>query len=446
VKRQGAGLAAAVPKVADFVTKVHDFFDQNASRRRRLSGEELDAETPRRALSQAGPSSDETDDLNRIARAKDFQAKLVDAGLAALTWPTAYGGQGLPVMYEQLFLEVAAEYVSPLGTFFIGHGMCMPTILTHGTEAQRLRYVPPAIRGDEVWCQLFSEPGAGSDVASLRSRAIQDGGDWILTGQKVWTTGAHYSDFGIVIARTDPTLPKHDGITMFILDMRAPGVTVRPLRQITGGSEFNEVFFDEVRVPGANALGAANNGWRVSRTTLMNERISVGTGARRMAPREPGSTPIDSYIRLARERHLAEDALTRQRLADMYVQHRIQEMTGERIRSKVKAGITPGPEGSTAKLFAAQLEQRAAEVAAEMAGVGAIAWSMIDSRMVALARWGQLSVASRAISIAGGTNEIQRNIIGERFLGLPREPSTDKTVPFEDTLASERQPTLVHRL
>jgi alkylation response protein AidB-like acyl-CoA dehydrogenase len=282
-----------------------------------------------------------------------------------------------------------------------------------------------------VWCQLFSEPGAGSDVASLQTRAVRDGDEWIVNGQKVWTSGAHYSDFGILIARTDPDVPKHLGITMFILDMHSPGVTVKPLRQITGGANFNEVFFDDVRIPDSMRLGDVGGGWRASITTLMNERVAIGAGG--AGGRGAAS---DELIRLARRRGVAGDPVVRQGIVDVLVRERILGYVGQRIRAAVLAGRDPGPEGSVAKLASTVLMKQAADVGVAIAGPGAIAWPEDDERG---ARWAMGVLGAPGGAIAGGTSEVMKNIIGERVLGLPKEPQVDRDVPFRDLLVGTQR-------
>jgi alkylation response protein AidB-like acyl-CoA dehydrogenase len=398
----------------------------------------LAANVPRRASKRGDDFEHEMLEMTSrnetatIARAKDTQARLFDAGLAALSWPQEYGGQGLPARFQQILNDELAGYDVPTGIFAIGHGMCAPTVLTHGTAAQKDRYLRPLLRGDEVWCQLFSEPGAGSDVASLQARAVRDGDEWVLSGQKVWTSGAHYSDFGIVIARTNAEVPKHRGITMFILDMHAPGVIVRPLRQITGDANFNEVFFDDVRIPDTMRLGDEGDGWRAAITTLMNERVAIGAGGgggRRLG--------VDALIRLARTHDRAGDPVVRQGIVDVWIQQRILGFIGQRIQAAVRAGKVPGPEGSIAKLAGALLAVRSADVGMAIAGVGASAWEPDDARQ---ASWSTRVVAAPAAGIAGGTNEVQRNIIGERVLGLPKEPQVDRDIPFRDLLVGTQRP------
>jgi alkylation response protein AidB-like acyl-CoA dehydrogenase len=359
---------------------------------------------------------------------KRFQAALHDAGLAGLTWPTEYGGQGLSNRHQEIFNDEARGFEMPATVLTIGLGMCGPTILEWGSDAVKRRYIPPMLRADEIWCQLFSEPGAGSDVASLQMRADRDGDEYVLNGQKVWTSGAHYCDFGVVIARTDPNQPKHRGISMFIVDMRAPGVTIRPLVQITGGSNFNEVFFDDVRVPVDHRLGPENEGWRASVAMLANERVAIGSGGGRSAGIEP-------YLRAARARGLDRDPVIRQGLVEVYVRQQVLGYIGQRTRAAVKAGQAPGPEGSIGKLYGALLARRASDLGAAIAGPDATAWD--DERTDS--RWAMAVVAAPGSAIAGGTNEVQRNILGERVLGLPKDPQVDRDLPFRElTVGTQR--------
>jgi alkylation response protein AidB-like acyl-CoA dehydrogenase len=364
-----------------------------------------------------------------LAAAKDFQARLFDAGLAGLTWPKEYGGAGLDNRHRRIFDEEAARYALPTGVFLIGLGMCGPTILEHGTHEQKQRYIPRMLRGDEVWCQLFSEPGAGSDVAGLQSRAqpVEDG--WLLNGQKVWTSGAHYCDYGIVIARTDPDQPKHRGITMFIVDMTAPGVTIRPLRQITGESNFNEVFFEDVHIPAEHLVGDVNDGWRASITTLMNERVSIGSSG-------GDRDPIEPFVRAVRERGLDGDEVTRDEIASLFVRQRVQRYLGMRLKESLRAGVSPGPLGSVAKLHGSTIAERSSRFGVELAGLDGVAWSPDESGGD---RWARGVLSAPGSVIAGGTSDIQRNIIGERVLGLPKEPQVDRDVPFREiTVGTQR--------
>jgi alkylation response protein AidB-like acyl-CoA dehydrogenase len=372
------------------------------------------------------PADGETHDA--VAAAQRFQSALFDAALAGLTWPTEYGGQGLTPAHQLAFNEEAQHYAVPTTPLLNGLGMCAPTLLEVGTEEQRARHVPRMLRGDEVWCQLFSEPGAGSDVAGLQTRAVLDGEHWIVNGQKVWTSGAQYCDFGLLLARTDVDVPKHRGLTMFVVDMHAAGLTVRPLRQMTGSSGFNEVFFDDVAIPAADVVGEVGRGWQAAVTTLMNERVSIGAGGGGLG-RRIGGGEFAALADLARRRGALTDPALRQSLAEVFVEERLLELLSERIRADVQSGRTPGPQGSIAKLAGAQLHRHAAEVALEVLGTSGAAWAADDPDA---AHWTQSLLGSPGNSIAGGTPEIMKNILGERVLGLPKEPAVDRDVPFRD--------------
>jgi alkylation response protein AidB-like acyl-CoA dehydrogenase len=359
----------------------------------------------------------------RVAR--EFQAALYEAGYAGITWPKEAGGQGLTTAEQQIFSEEAAEYELPTYPFIIGMGMCGPTLVDLGTPEQQRRYLPKLLCGEEIWCQLFSEPGAGSDVASLQTRAVLDGDHWVVNGQKVWTTNAQFADFGALLARTDPDRPKHAGLTMFVVDMHDPGVTVRPLKDMSGRAPFNEVYFDDVRIPVENVIGEVGRGWHAAVTMLGHERVSIG------ASRRPKSNPLDvaSLVELARRSGVAHEPALRERIAELYAHERALELFNVRMRQETAAGRPPGARGSVAKLAGALLLRRAIGVAGEIAGAAAVAWEPDDARGAELA----LAVNSAPASgIAGGTNEIQRNIIGERILGLPKEPQVDRDVPFRE--------------
>ena len=393
--------------------------DQSAEDFRSRAKAWLEANAPRR-----GPDGREEDARGQasIPEQKAFQGKLYQAGFAGITWPVEYGGQGLTNAEQIAFTQVARDFALPVGAFLIGLGMPGPTILELGTEEQKKRYLPKLLRGEEIWCQLFSEPSGGSDVASLITTAVRDGDEWVLNGQKVWTSGAQYSDYGAVIARTDPSVPKHNGITMFILDMHAPGVTVRPLKVATGATPFNEVFFDQVRLPADSVIGEVNDGWHAAVIMLRNERVAIGTMA---APR---TSPL-SYHSLsglaARLGAAGADAGLSRKLAELYARERSVQLFGQLLREEAMAGRDPGARGSVAKLAGAELGVFASQVAAEVLGPAAAA---SDSAEVRAVLNGMISAPGG--SIAGGTNEIQRNIIGERVLGLPKDPGVDRSTPF----------------
>ncbi|MEN8161873.1 MAG: acyl-CoA dehydrogenase family protein, partial [Myxococcota bacterium] len=367
------------------------------------------------------------EDQKAIAWAKQWQATKFDNGWAVLTWPKEYGGQGLGRMENVIFNQEEAKFRTPPALYGIGHGMLGPTLMTHGTPEQKERYVQEMARGQVVWCQLFSEPAAGSDLAGLRSSAVRDGDDWILNGQKIWSTGAHYCDWGMIVVRTDPEVPKHDGLTYFIVDMKAKGVEVRPIKQINGATGFNEVFFTDVRVPGSQRVGGIGEGWKVSITTLMNERVSIGAGT--------SGGRIKDLFKLAREcrrggRPAIEDSAVRQRLADGFITSKGLQYTGYRILSALSRGGTPGPEGSISKAVGAPFGQQLASFALELQGAMG---GLLDPELAPQeALWQETYLGSPGLRIAGGTDEVLRNVIAERVLGLPSEGRVDKGIPFRD--------------
>jgi alkylation response protein AidB-like acyl-CoA dehydrogenase len=390
----------------------------------------LAANAPKRGTAEAEaagrPSAEMGSDAEAqgIKRAKDFQMKLAEAGLAGITFPKEYGGAGLTRQHQAAYnAEVAAGgYVLPTFPMYIGQGMCLPTIFTHGTEQQKKRFMPNLINGSEIWSQLFSEPGAGSDVAGLQMKAERSDDEWILNGQKVWTTGAHYSEWGEVIVRTDPDLPKHQGLTMFLVDLHAPGVEVRPLKQITGEAHFNEVFFTDVRVPDDQRLDDIGAGWKVALTTLMNERMAIGGAGGGGGRRTSGDNAL---VRLAKDAGNWSDGQTRDRVMSLYVQQRVLSMLRERMAEIARKGV-PGPEFSMLKLLGARLAAEMSEASTNIVGIGATAWE--DEGLGKAVAMGVLS--SRSGKIAGGTDEVMLNILGERVLGLPQDPRVDKDVPF----------------
>lgn len=363
-----------------------------------------------------------------LDEACEAQRVLAQDGWAAPQWPSDFGGRGCSLVELMIWAEEKAAFHLPVGVFEIGLAMCGPTIMAHGTDEQRARYLPPLLRGEEIWCQLWSEPGAGSDLAGLSSRAERtDNGDWLLNGQKVWTSGAHYAQFGLGVFRSNPDVPKHKGITCLIVDMSTPGVEVRPLRQITGDAHFNEVFFTDAVVPAANVVGEVDGGWGVARTLMMFERAAVGgmtSPSRAVAP----------LIRLAQRMvrgggTAAQDAVLRQRLAELYIAGRLFDLTTARVRSALSKGGMPGTESSILKLAAAQLGTRAAETGLDVLGTGG---ALAGPDAPEAGRWVDALLGAPALHIGGGTDNIQRNIIGEQVLGLPREPSTDRDVPFRE--------------
>lgn len=354
-----------------------------------------------------------------MARTKAWQRTLVDHRWAGITWPSEYGGRGGRPMESVIWGHEAGQYGVAVNTFAVGIGMAGPTILRHGTPEQKARYLRPMLRGDEVWCQLFSEPDAGSDLANIGTRAVRDGDEWVVTGQKVWTSGAADSDWGILVARTDPDQPKHKGITYFLVDMTTPGFDVRPLRQMTGSEHFSEVFLDDVRIPHENILGEVHGGWACAITTLSNERGLIAGGNR--------SSDAVALIELAQARGRHGDPVLRQALVDCWVRQQIQRYLGFRMQTALSKGVAPGPETSVMKLFAAEYLRRLGNASLALLGPEGM---LSSDHAPAGQAWQQRFLFAPAIRIAGGSNEVQRNIMGERVLGLPREPQVDREVPF----------------
>ena len=351
-----------------------------------------------------------------LLRSVAFQRQLAGAGLAGITWPAEYGGRGLPGRYQRIYDRESKAFKIPPRSLEVGLAMCGPTLLVHASEEQKKAFVPPLLRGDHVWCELFSEPGAGSDLSSVQTRARRDGDEFVLQGQKVWTSGAQHSDYAACLVRTDPARPKREGITMLIVDMHVPGITVQPLRQITGESHFNEVFLDEVRVPVANVVGAIDDGWRVARTMLAFERQALGN----MGGGGGGKGGFTALAEEAKRRDLAGRPVLRDRL----VQLRIRQMVLRHLTAylQVKAKRGDGAAASLLKLAMAQLVQESGLVAVEAAGMHATAWTTDDPDA---GRWSDQLLGSLSASIGGGTNQIVRNVIAERVLGLPRDEEGD---------------------
>jgi alkylation response protein AidB-like acyl-CoA dehydrogenase len=371
-------------------------------------------------LPKKGVRTDSTS--NGVTRARAYQACLAEAGFAGITWPIQYGGRGLPGFFQRIFDTAARGFQLPPRSLEIGLGMCGPTILAHGSEEQKHAFIPPLLRGEHVWCELFSEPGAGSDLAGVQTRAVRDGDTWVLDGQKVWTSGAQHSDFAACLARTDPDRPKRQGITMLIVDMRTAGISVRPLRQMTGDAHFNEVFLDGVRVPVENAVGDTNGGWRVARTMLAFERQALSG----MGSGGGGKGGFNALVALAQARHLTAHPGVRQQLADLRIRQMVLRYLAEFEAAKRRSGTSMGGEASLLKLAMARLVQDTADVAVGLAGMGAAAW---DSSDIQGGRWCAQLLSAQSASIGGGTNEIVRNVIAEQVLGLPREEEGDIIAP-----------------
>ncbi len=366
---------------------------------------------------------------NELEAAKVFQQKVAEAGLAGVTYPVPYGGLGYPKSYDRIWREEYAKHHDMTGQLTISHGMCVPMLAEYGTEEQKRRYLPDAIAGRTVWCQMFSEPGAGSDVASLQTRAVLDGEEWTLNGQKVWTTLAHVSDYGIIIARTDAEVPKHAGISMFVVDMRAPGVEIRAINQIDGGQHFNEIFFTDVRLGTDALIGELNAGWRLATAMLMYERVAIGTGSS-SGIKTPTS---DFLIKTARRHNRLDEAGVRQELMRIYAEETTKSLVSLRTRAELKAGKTPGPGGSLGKLHGAKIARMTRLVMMNLAGPAGAAWSTSGSDDGAdPSALSKSTLRSFSSNIAGGTDEIQKNIIGDRVLGLPRDIAVDRDVPFKE--------------
>jgi alkylation response protein AidB-like acyl-CoA dehydrogenase len=375
--------------------------------------------------------------------AVSFRRKQFDHGLAWVHFPEGHGGLGISpklnlVVHDEIARHSKVVHGDPPAAI-IGIGMGAPVVLTYGSEEMKKRLLPKIFTGEEIWCQLFSEPSAGSDVAGLATSAVRDGDHWVVNGQKVWTTVAHLSRWGMLLARTNPDVPKHDGLSYFVLDMQAPGVEVRPLYQITGEAEFNEVFMTDVRIPHDHMLGKEGQGWRVAITTLMNERVAIGGGG----SKRKGGGATAQLLKLWRDRQAgalspAQEAILRDRVTRSYIENELLRLTAQRARAAQKAG-NPGPEGSVSKLAQAEINKRMWELALDVLGGEGLAFEAgYELRQSAgrphdvraLAKYQFLR--SRANSIEGGTSEIMRNILGERVLGLPGEPRVDKEVAWKE--------------
>ncbi len=380
---------------------------------------------------RGAPASGETwkarfGEADGLARAKDFQSRKAAGGFAALSWPVEYGGRGASPIQQVIYQQEESRFLAPRGYFEIGLGMCIPTMLAYATEDQKRRFAPRALSGEEIWCQLFSEPAAGSDLAGLRMRSVKDGDEWVLNGQKIWTSGAHFSDWGIIVTRSDPKAPKHKGLTFFFLDMRSPGIEVRRIKQVSGASNFNEVYFTDVRVPDTQRLGAVGHGWGVSITTLMNERLAVGDVA---------GPDFDEAFALARAVTLEDgpamaNASVRERLADWYVRQQGLRYTRFRTMTALSRGQTPGPEASIGKIVSASKLQEIAAFGMDLLDMGG---TITDPALAPMrAAFQDAFLAAPGARIAGGTDEILRNILAERVLGLPADIRVDKDVAFDE--------------
>ncbi|MEP3421625.1 MAG: acyl-CoA dehydrogenase family protein [Erythrobacter sp.] len=356
-----------------------------------------------------------------LERAKAWQKIKAEGGFAQITWPKEIGGRGGSPMQQVIWNQEETKFDAPTSPFSIGLGMCVPTVIAFGSDEHKKRYVQPALVGEEIWCQLFSEPAAGSDVAGLKTKAVKDGDDWVINGQKVWTTGAQFSDYGIVLTRTDANVPKHKGLTMFIVNMKQEGVEVRPIHQASGGRDFNEVYFTDVRVPDTDRLGEPGMGWKVALVTLMNERLAVGGSP------GPDWKEIMDY---ARGSGSLSDSAFRQKLADWYVAAQGYKLTKFRTQTALSKGETPGPENSIGKIITANHLQDITNSAIEMQDHYGLITD--QDKAPAAAIFQQSFMYAPGLRIAGGTDEILKNIIAERVLGLPQDVRVDKEKAFSE--------------
>jgi alkylation response protein AidB-like acyl-CoA dehydrogenase len=390
------------PELAEYRARVRDWLEQHKS----------EAPEPRR------------DDAAAVAARRAWQRKLAEGGFAAVTWPAEYGGAGLGPLQQVVVNQEIGRAGVP-GIFdLIGVGMLGPTLIAHGTEEQKQRHLGPMLTADEVWCQLFSEPAAGSDLAGLQTRARQrEDGAWELSGQKVWTTNAQHASFGLLLARTNPDVPKHKGLTMFIVPMDAEGITIRPLRQVSGEAHFNEVFFDDVVLPAGSEVGPVDGGWGVGLTTLMFERVAIGLGGEGFGWR------ADRFANaLLEDDACTRDPETRRRLGEIATEFLALRFTGYRMLTGLQRGQIPGAEGALAKVTTIRAAIAAGDLIADVLGPDGLS----DER------FGQLVSDMPGLKSAGGTEEILRNLVGERVLGLPPEPRLDKGIPFSELRARER--------
>jgi alkylation response protein AidB-like acyl-CoA dehydrogenase len=362
--------------------------------------------------------------IDNLESAKNWQKKKYDAGWAMLHWPKEYGGIAASAIERIIWAEEESKFDIPKGIFEIGLGMCGPVMMEYATEEQKSRYLPSMAEGNEIWCQLFSEPSAGSDVAGLRSKAVQNGDEWVINGQKVWTSGAHFSDYGILVVRHDPNLDKHKGMTFFFVDMKSPGIEVKPIKQITGGSSFNEVYFTDVVIPDSQRLGAIGDGWKVAITTLMNERLAVG---------DADGADVEEAFKWAKTQDDSGEALinnraARESIADWYCEANGLKNTKLRTMSALSKGQTPGPEASITKIVSANKLQDIGNFgidSLDMAG-------MLKPEDSDVLKFQGAWLGAPGLRIAGGTDEILKNVIAERVLGLPQDIRADKNVAFKD--------------
>ena len=412
---------------AAFRKEARDFLEANAEKRSIISDKPND-KSPQIAVAGAPETVKGGKEAAQEAleRAKVWQKKKAEAGFAAILWPKEFGGYGGSPIQQVIYSQEEHDYLVPSGYFEIGIGMLGPTMMVWGKEEDKKRYLPKMITGEEIWCQLFSEPGAGSDLAGIKTKAELDGDTWTINGQKVWTSGAHYSDYAILVTRSDFNAPKHKGLTYFFLDMKSPGIEVRPIRQITGGANFNEVYFTDVKIPDSQRLGEVGDGWKVALTTLMNERLAVG---------DASGVDFQEIFELTKESDFnGENAISnggvREKLADWYCEYAGLKYTKMRNISALSRGDTPGPDASITKIVSANKLQDIANFGMDLMDNASIIKSDDKDDVRALFQGSLLGAP--LIRIAGGTDEILRNIIAEQVLGMPQDVRVDKTVPFNE--------------
>lgn len=397
------------PEEAEFRARARAFLEAHATLR---TGTDAD-------WSRGAMADDPAQAAAYVEQCREWMRTLYDNGWAGLAWPKVFGGQGGTPAQQIIFNQEAAAFDVTTGFVGAAQQLVGPPLMRHGSPEQQQRYLGPLLRGDELWCQLFSEPGAGSDLAALATRAVRDGDEWVVNGQKVWTSGAQHADFGILLARTDPDAPKHKGITFFVVDMRTPGIEVRPLVQATGLSHFSEVFLSDVRIPTEHVVGEVHGGWAVARTVLASEAGMIGGAGQ--------TSTFDAVLALARACGRTDEPLVRQRLADVYARERILKFLGMRMQTAVmhKRGTPPDP--SVLKCFFAESLSRRVELAVELEGAAGM---LAGGDAPQDGFWQRQCMGQFAARIGGGTNEVHHNMIGERALGLPAEPRADKDQPW----------------
>jgi acyl-CoA dehydrogenase len=400
------------PELAAFRSEVREFLDAHAELRH---GDDRD-------WSRNGAALDPEVAADYRRRCIEWQGLLYESGWAGLTWPTAFGGRGLTAAHQIVFNQELARYDATSGFLTAAMALVGPTLMAHGSPEQQARYVAPLLSGKEAWCQLFSEPGAGSDLAALATRAVRDGDEWVVNGQKVWTSSAQHADFGILITRTDPDVPKHEGVTYFIVDMKSPGVDVRPLVQAQGVAHFNEVFLDDVRIPDVNRVGEVGDGWKVTRTTLRSESSMISGAGQ--------ATNFGAVLSTCRRVDRTGDPLVRQELAKIFTDEQIMKWMSMRSQTAVMTGRRElALHGSLLKNFFTRALTRRVNLAVDVEGAEGMLWTDAEGEGF----WQYQFLNQFAPKIGGGTEEVHRNNLGEQALGLPREPSTDKDVPWSQS-------------